>query len=104
MKLKVPWLLMYSMNNIYCTSHGCKTTVRAVEWRDTGGVGYSDHNDIHTHSHSHKAILSHLFTLPLLHMHLQIELQVAHTGILHLFHSTRGLLGSDVSDGDQGSD
>lgn len=65
MKLKVPWLLMYSMNNMYCTSHGCKTTVRAAEWRDTEGVGgYSDHNDTHTHTQpqSHSASSIHSFT------------------------------------------
>lgn len=94
------------MNHIYCSSHGCKTNVRAAEWRDTEvGLegGYLDHNDIHTHTHI-KCILSHLFTLPLLCMQLQIGLQVAHTGILHLSHSTRGLVGSDVSDRYQGSD
>lgn len=94
---------MYSMNNKYRMSHGCKTTVRAAEWRDTEGVGgYSDHNDIHTlaHIHSHSVSSFHSFTS----MQLEIDLQVAHTGILHLFHSTRGLMGSDVSDRDQGSD
>lgn len=56
---------------------------------------------IHTLTHSHKVTLPHL---SLLHVHLQVELEVAHTGILHLFHSTRGLVGSDGSDRDQGSD
>lgn len=37
-------------------------------------------------------------------MHLQIELQVARTGILHLFQSTRDLVGLEVPDRYQGSD
>lgn len=59
---------------------------------------------IHTLTHSRKATLPHLFTLSLIHVHLQVELEIAHKGILHLFHSTRGLVGSDGSDRDQGSD
>jgi len=101
-KCTVQWLWMYLMNHIYCTSHGCKTKVRAAEWRDTERVRgrYPDHNDKHTHTHT----VSHPVTLPLLHIHLQKGLPVAHTGILHLSQSTRGVVGSDVSDGYQGSD
>lgn len=40
------------MNNIYCTSHGGKTTVRAAEWRDTEGVGGFQITMIYTHTHT----------------------------------------------------
>lgn len=80
---------------------GCKITVRAAGCRDTEGVGgYSDHNDVHTHTHSHSVSSFHSSTFT----YALTESQVAHTGILHLFHSTRGVVGSDVSDRDQGSD
>lgn len=82
--------------------------VKVLKGLLSGGIlkesGYSDHNEIHKHSHKSKVILSHLSTLPLLHMHLQIELQVARTGILHLFQSTRDLVGLEVPDRYQGSD
>lgn len=82
---------------------GCKITVRAAGCRDTEvgeWGGYSDHNDVHTHTHSHSVSSFHSSTFT----YALTESQVAHTGILHLFHSTRGVVGSDVSDRDQGSD
>lgn len=61
-------------------------------------MGGADHNDVHIHT----AILSHLSSLSPLHTHLQVGLKAAHTGILHLFQSTRGLVGSHGSDRGQG--
>lgn len=99
MKLKMLWLLMYSLN-IHCgvgvkSLWGLQSRGILKEWG-----GYSDHNDAHTHTHSHSVSSFHSSTFT----YALTELQVAHTGILHLFHSTRGVVGSDVSDRDQGSD